>query len=138
MIRRLTIVAALVILAGCGEARPPLVVSDVVITAGMPGMKMSAGYLTFANNSDQPIAITSVTSPQFDSVEMHETLIENDIARMREIPELAIPAHGSVVFERGGKHLMLMNPTGANEQVTLNVYSGDMLLLVVTAAIEKR
>ena len=37
-------------LAACGgEARAPLVASDIVITEPMPGRHMSAGYISFTN-----------------------------------------------------------------------------------------
>ena len=133
MMRFLLPLLAAFLLGACAEPQPPLAVADVVITGSMPGMKMSAGYLTFTNNSGEPITITHVSSPQFASVEMHETVVEDDVARMRELPELVIPARGSVAFERGGKHLMLMRPTGDSSEVTLNIYSGDTLLLIVNA-----
>jgi copper(I)-binding protein len=63
---------------------------------------------------------------------MHETVIEDGIARMREIPVLEIAAGETVVFERGGKHLMLMQPVGTPGTVTLNFYSDDVLLLSVS------
>jgi len=39
----------------------------------------------------------------------------------------------TVIFERGGKHLMLMQPVGEPRTITLNFYSGDVLLLSVSA-----
>ena len=46
----------------------------------------------------------------------------------------------TIIFERGGKHLMLMQPVGKPGTITLNFYSDDVLLLSVstefTAAME--
>ncbi len=98
----------------------------------MPGMRMSAGYFTLTNNTNRPIRITHVSSPQYGAVEMHETVIENDVARMREIPFIEIPARGSMTFERGGKHLMLMRPLEDGDEVTLD-FHGDTFLLSVSA-----
>lgn len=95
-------------------------------------MQMSAGFMSLTNNSDALVEITRVTSPQFESVEMHETVIENDIARMRALDNLALASGGSVVFERGGKHLMLMKPIGEFDSVTLNLHSYDQLVLTVS------
>ncbi len=128
---RLLPYVALLALAACGEPAPPLSVRDVVVTQGMGGMKMSAGYMTMTNNSNEPLTITRVASPQFGSVEMHETVIENDVARMRKVEQLIIPARGQVALERGGKHLMLMKPTDDSDEVTLQIYSGEQLLLYV-------
>ena len=115
------------------EPLAPLVAKNVVVTRPMPGMKMSAGYLSLTNNTDTPIRVTRVTSPQFGSVELHESTVEDGVARMRAIPELVVPAHGTATLERGGKHLMLMKPGGDSDDVSLNFYDGDQLLLSIAA-----
>lgn len=115
----------------------PLVASNVVVTPPLPGAMMSAGYFTLENKSNADIAITSVASPQFGSVEMHETIVENDIARMRQLEALLIPSGMSVKFERGGKHLMLMQPSTSIDIVSLNFYSDERLLLSVSASMER-
>lgn len=120
------------------EVLPPLVARDVFVTQSMPGMKMSAGYLTLVNNTDVPVRITRVSSPDYSSVEMHETVIENDVARMIGIPELIIDARSAVTFERGGKHLMLMRPTDNDDEVRLSFHSGNDLLLTVTTTRQPR
>lgn len=135
MTRRLAVLFA--ILAGIpacdsGEG-PPVVAANVVVTAPAPGMPMAAGYLDITNRSGTSISITGVSSPDYESVEMHETIVEDDIARMREIPVLEIENGETVVFERGGKHLMLMRPIGAPETITLNFYSEELLLLSISA-----
>ncbi len=96
-------------------------------------MKMSAGYLTLRNNSNDDIAVTHVTSPQFGSVQIHETIVENDIARMRKVDELVVPAGGETVLKRGGMHLMLLRAANNGDDVTLNLYSGETLLLTISA-----
>jgi copper(I)-binding protein len=120
--------------AGCGgQEGPPVVATDVIVTAPGAGMPMAAGYLQISNRSGSDIRITRVSSPEYGSVEMHETVVEDGIARMRAIPVLEIANGETVVFERGGKHLMLMQPVGEPRTVTLNFYSGDVLLLSVSA-----
>ena len=135
---RLATLLACLLLAACGgEAGPPLVATDIVITQPMPGRHMSAGYMSFTNNTDAAISITHVVSPNFEAVELHESLLEDGVAKMRRIEKLTIPANSSVSLERGGKHLMLMRPTGALETVSLGFYSGDTLLLDVNVPISK-
>ena len=73
----------------------------------MPGQQMSAGYLSLTNNTGEAISISRVVSPQFEAVEMHESLLENGVAKMRRIPQLTVPPNSTVSLERGGKHLML-------------------------------
>ena len=118
-----------------GDTLPPLIASNIEITAAMPGRTMSAGYLDLTNNTDVAVSISSIVSPQFNSVEMHESLLENGVAKMRRIPELSIPANSTLTLKRGGKHLMLMQRSGSAERITLNFLSGDTILLAVQASI---
>ncbi len=71
---------------------------------------MTAGYLTVENNSNQPIAIEKVTSPQFARVEIHETVIQDNVTRMVSLSPLIVERHSNIVFEPGGKHLMMSDP----------------------------
>ena len=128
---RSTVIIITLLVAACGQPQPPLVASDVDITRPMPGMAMSAGFLVLTNNTDEPIRITAVTSPQFAAVEIHETSIEDGIARMRELDALVVPPRGNVTLERGGKHLMLMRPGDLADGVTLRLLSDDMPVLTI-------
>ncbi len=127
----------LLLIAACSQETPaPLVASDIVITRPLPGMTMSAGYLSLSNNSDETIRITRITSAQFESVQLHETTIENGVSRMRAIAALEIPAGETLTLQRGGKHLMLMRPTMSSETVSLRFLDGDNPLLTVDANFE--
>jgi copper(I)-binding protein len=79
------VLSILLFAAACGAPEPPVVATDVEVTRPMPGMHMSAGFLVITNNSSETIEISGVTSPQFESVEIHETTIEDGISRMREL-----------------------------------------------------
>ena len=133
--RKLCLISLLLLVA-CGAPQPPLVATDVEITRPIPGRSMSAGFLVLTNNTDEAIRITSVTSPQFGSIELHETTIENGIARMRKVDELLVPAGGSVTLERGGKHLMLMQAGELGESVSLQLYDDEGLVLDIEYAFE--
>lgn len=126
------------LLGACGNDGPPLVANDVVVKPPMPGMQMTAGYLTLRNNSAEEITIDRVTSPQFERVEMHETVIEDGVSRMKAIPEIVLGAGAAVEFRPGGKHLMLMRPGDDLATVTLAFQSGDAVLLTVSVAVEGR
>ena len=93
---------------------------------------MSAGYLSLNNNTNATITISHVTSPEFTAVEIHESQLVDGVAKMRKINTLSISAKSTVSLESGGTHLMLMRPNAAIDQVSLNFYSGDSLLLNVT------
>ena len=135
---RLATLLLLSLLVACSAPQPPLVASDVEVTKPMPGRHMSAGFLVLTNNTGEAMHITSVTSPQFESVEIHETTIEDGISRMRGIEELLVPANGSVTLERGGKHLMLMQARDVQDSVTLHFMSGDAPALSVEYSFEAK
>jgi len=128
---RIATIVLATLLAACGAPEPPLVVSELEVTKPMPGRHMSAGFFVVRNNTPEDIRITAVDSPQFASVEIHETTVTEGISRMREIGAIEIPANGSTVLERGGKHLMLMRPKALGDSVTLQFYSGDTPVLSV-------
>jgi copper(I)-binding protein len=114
----------------------PLSVANVVVPEPLPGTRITAGYLTIENNSDQSIVIERVTSPQFARVEMHQTILEDDVARMVPLAPLIVDRRSSVRFVPGGKHLMLSDwpqdiVTGL--QITIEFhYDGGGLLIVAT------
>lgn len=128
---RAALIAIALLLAACGEPQPPLVASDVDITRPLPGRHVSAGYLVLSNTTSEDIRITRITSPEFGKVQIHETKIEDGIARMHALQELIVPANGSVRLERGGKHLMLMRPDEIEDSVSLQLYSGDAPILTI-------
>ena len=136
--RALTLLLLAFVLTACGTPEPPVTVSDIDITKPVPGRHMSAGFFVIANNTDETIRITRVASPQFASVEIHETKLEDGIARMRELGELLVPARDSVTLERGGKHLMLMRPQNLGESVTLHFFSDDTPVLSVDYSFDDR
>ena len=78
------------------------------------------------------VRITRVTSPEYGSVEMHETVIEDGVARMSALGQVVLPAGSAVEFEPGGKHLMLMRPGDDLTVVELAFHSGEVLLLTVS------
>ena len=87
-----------------------------------------------SNNSREDITIDRVTSPQFGKIEMHETVIENGVAKMIALDPVVLPAGSAVEFEPGGKHLMLMRPAEEIDTVTLEFHSADTIVLSVTVA----
>ena len=118
-----------VLFACSSDTGPPLMATDIDVRAPMPGVSMSAAYLTLTNNSDEPIRITAISSPQYGLIEIHETTIENEIARMRRIDELVIMPKESIAMQRGGIHLMMKQPAAEIRTVTLNLYDGEHLLM---------
>lgn len=129
--RPLTLLLGCCCLASCSIESAPLFATDIVVTRPLPGVRMSAGYLSLTNATSQRILITKVMSPNFVSVEMHESVLEDGISRMYKLDEVAILPGRTVRFEPGGKHLMIRYRVDDPDVVTLQFYAGDALLLSV-------
>lgn len=72
--------------------------------------KSLAGYALLSNAGSKPLTVVSASSKQFAKVEMHETAMENGIAKMRAIEKLEIAANAKVEFGPAGKHFMMIEP----------------------------
>jgi copper(I)-binding protein len=133
----LLLVGLVIAVIACdSENGPPLEISNVSVFAPLPGTGMSAAYLTMRNNTDTPILIGLIKSPQFDSIALHETRIVDGVAKMRMLEALAIPARSEALLTEGGMHLMLSRPVNGiaeNDPVTLQfAYDVDGLVIVNT------
>ena len=100
-----------ILLTGCDSLKSNgITFNDLTVYAPRAGSRVTAGFTNIINKSADAVTITSISSPQFNSVEIHETAIINGVARMVKIEALTIPEHQSVTLKPGGKHLMLIDP----------------------------
>jgi len=88
-----------------------------------PG-RPAAGFFTFTNGQRPDRLIAAVA--QGGRVEIHATLMDNGIMRMRKLEELAIAPEETVSFRPRGYHLMLydLKPGIAAVPITLVFSSG--------------
>ncbi|MFE1509031.1 copper chaperone PCu(A)C [Streptomyces sp. NPDC058726] len=101
-------VAGALVLTGCGgsegsgsgDGRAKLSVDSAYMP--QPVSDMAAGFLTITNDGGAADRLTSVSSDAAGQVTVHETVD----GAMQEVEALEIPAHGSLVLESGGNHLM--------------------------------
>ena len=96
--------------AGTAQAAGKLGVTDAWIREAPPGASMLAGYATLKNTGDAPVTVLTAQSDAFRMTSLHETIVANDVAKMREVHRLVVPPGGEVRMEPGGRHLMLMQP----------------------------
>tara|TARA_B110000116_G_scaffold249440_1_gene243160 strand:+ start:618 stop:1046 length:429 start_codon:yes stop_codon:yes gene_type:complete len=100
-----------ILLTGCDSLKSNgITFNDLTVYAPRAGSRVTAGFTNIINKSADAVTITSISSPQFNIVEIHETAIINGVARMVKIEALTIPEHQSVTLKPGGKHLMLIDP----------------------------
>jgi periplasmic copper chaperone A len=105
--------AALSLSALTAHAEGKLGVYDAWIRNAPPGAHMMAGYATLKNTGDAPISVLTVQSDAFRQASIHETVVERDVSRMRELPRIDLAAGSEVALKPGGAHLMLSDPRHA-------------------------
>ncbi len=97
--------------AVCGLAwAAPVTVEDPWVKAAPPTARTLAAYLVLRNDGTRPWALVGVSSPDFERAMLHESRIENGMARMRHVTRLQVPPGETVRLAPGGYHLMLMGP----------------------------
>jgi periplasmic copper chaperone A len=106
------------------------------IRAAPPGATMLAGYLQLANSGDAPLSVVGARSNAFDAVELHRSIEEDGVARMRPVDLIVIPPGQTVALEPGGLHLMLMRPKktlilGDSAVIELLTADGEALPVVL-------
>ncbi len=127
------------LLCACSNnAQAPLTAADIVVARPVPTRATAVAYIALTNSSRKPIVITDVRSPQYARVEIHETLIEDDVSRMRRLTELTIPPGETLRLEPAGKHLMLLEPVAEDIRgVELQLFSDDVLLMRIGAKVTR-
>lgn len=133
---------ALAVLAvGCGRSYGPLSASDVAIFAPLPGQEAGVAYLSLENRSGSPVTLRGVSSPDFEQVAMHTTVLDGNMTQMQFLDSLTIAEHSSVEFAAGGRHIMLSGAragTLPGETVTLQFHYGTDGLLELEAPLRRR
>jgi len=87
-----------------------LSIKDAWIAEAPPVSKVMVAYMIMENNGPQDITLVKAESDLYSSIEFHETLHEDGMARMVRHNDLIIPANNHISLKRGSKHLMLFNP----------------------------
>lgn len=118
---------AAVFLSSCGQG-DVLYVNDVVVNLSPVDGNPSSGYAKIHGGTED-VTLISVTSDDVMRMEMHETVEEDGVAKMKNLEKTLIPAGGTVKFEPGGKHLMIWGIGGGSvAQGTLKmlfIFSND-------------
>lgn len=98
-----------------------------------PGAKVGAGFMRL-RNAGAADRVVGASSPVAARIEMHITVRDGDVMKMREVKAFEVPAGGSFELKPGGAHLMLVDlrrPLKKGERVplTLKLEKGGELKL---------
>lgn len=119
---------------------PDIVIKNAWIAEAPPVSKVMAAYLTIKNTGSETINIINAESDFYSSIEFHETVHENGMARMIRHDNLTIQADHELVLKRGGPHLMLFNPVKplkTGDSVIIKLVTEDMSIKTITVPVKK-
>lgn len=107
--RRLALVAVATILVSCtSSTSASMTVADAWARPAASGAE-TAAYLIITNPSTAEDALLSVSSPDASMAGLHRTSTDaSGMTGMAPVPEIAVPAGGTVTLAPGGFHVMLM------------------------------
>jgi len=95
-----------------------------------------AVYVTLRNTGAIPDVLVGASSEAAEVVELHETIRDGEVMRMRPVETLALPAGATLAMKPGGLHIMLIHlkralRPGDRVPLTLTFEHGAALTLKV-------
>lgn len=125
--RCLLAVALVGVLVGCGDGQRIISVTNAwALPAKVsPGGGTGLVYLTIVNTGDGTDTLTDISADLAESVELYRTKIEDDVASLRAVWSIAVPAHGEVRLDTVDYQVVLVG-------LRRNLRVGDIIVLTLT------
>lgn len=90
-------------------AKPNLKIEGAWVRALPPTVSSTVAYMNIFNKSDNADRLMGIRSPLANVTEIHESYTEGDMALMRRVEDVIIPANGVLKLEPRGLHAMMLN-----------------------------
>ncbi len=134
---RFLMIPAILLLAAAGDAS--------TVTVDHPWARATAGnattgaaYVTLTETGTAD-TLTGASTPAAKTAEVHETINDNGVMKMRPVGSLPLVAGTQVKMEPGGKHIMLMGlkaPLKAGDKFPLTLTFAHAAPVTVTVVVE--
>ncbi len=100
-------------------------VSDAWARSTSPAARNGAAYMTVSNHGAASDRLLSAATEVAERAELHEHLMQDGVAVMRQVTAVEVESGGEVSFRPGGLHVMLMSldaplSVGDSFEVTLS------------------
>jgi len=122
------------------DAAADISVSDAYVRATAPGQANSAAFMKLHNGSMQAYSVVAAEGHAAKAIELHTHVKAGGMMKMRRIDKIDVPAHGEVVLEPGGHHVMLIGlKQAANEgdSIHLSLVFNDGSKKMISAPVKK-
>ena len=116
--------ALLILFFGFALSKPKIIVEDPWVRAVPPVSTMSAAFMKVRNAGDEDDYLIGARSEVSKITEIHTTVMEDGMMKMRRMKEVKVPAGGLVEFKPMGKHIMLIDlkrPLKAGEKIRITL-----------------
>ena len=145
-LRRLAVIGSALVGAALVPVVPALAgeslkIENAWVPWAPPGLKVHVAYMTVVNRGATDQIIVSVESTDYERIELHRSVVKDDVSTMQAIGEVKIPANGRVEFAPTGLHLMLIGPrrpqaVDGHVQIVLRLSGGEEV--EVSAVVRRR
>ncbi len=118
------VLALLILFFGFALSKPKIIVEDPWVRAVPPVSTMSAAFMKVRNAGDEDDYLIGARSEVSKITEIHTTVMEDGMMKMRRVKEVKVPAGGLVEFKPMGKHIMLIDlkrPLKAGEKIRITL-----------------
>lgn len=110
------------------------------ISEAPPVSRVMVAYMTLKNTGPEAIEIVRAESELYSSIEFHETIHQDGMAKMVRHDSLIIAANDKLELKRGGAHLMLFNPgkrLTAGDTVTIKLTTKNNASKTIVVKVKK-
>ena len=126
--RRLLVLTSVLALVGCSA--PEILIEDARVRTPVPGTDKTVGYFSLTNRTTETLTLVGAHAEAVRAIELHTTKADSQgFTRMRRLSEVSVASNETVVFTKGGHHLMLfgVDELGEDLQVSLQFKERDSL-----------
>ena len=116
-------------------------ITDEFVRLNAPNAKATGAFMNIKNKTNAEIKIISAENTVSQKTELHTHMDENGVKKMRQIPEIIIPANGSVVLKPGDLHIMLIGlnqPLQENQKVDIKINFADGSTKIISPLVIKK
>lgn len=93
-----------------------------------PGAKATGAFMALRNGGDKEVKLVKANSTVANVTELHNHINDNGVMRMRQVPEIVVPAKGETMLKPGSYHVMLIDmkaPMKEGDQVAITLGFAD-------------
>ncbi len=106
--QRIAIATAAALVLGIASNAQALEIKDAWARASAGMARAGGAFMVIDNTGGEADRVLSASAPVSPITELHTHIKDGEVMRMRQVPEIEVPADGTVMLQPGGLHVMFM------------------------------